>query len=246
MNGSLILVVIFTGVLSILSISFVGVMVHQSASTTYQRLHIVNLTLDPVDAAAILTATSDLQTQIANVSYTCSEESTYYYNTRAAVNSHSAVALNQSMYDVVGNCTANIATLEAKIALVSMSLTPNLGSVIQSGTIASVGTTYELRRLVFGTQLNMVYLVLPAWSGSLATSPNVVFSGFSPVLFNNGVCNSGLRPLVGLQSAQFVGTTAMTSYEVGCGGGRTITVYGTGGVGTTQLVSPLFLMVQFV
>jgi hypothetical protein len=221
-----------SAVFAIFGLSFMITM-HFRSSSTY--LHYLEL-LSVNTSATVPTNLERLEESALNKSQECSGQSVYYFNTRAAIGALDVPALSTLVSTVVSQCSSSIVALEEKIALVGSDI-PHV--VLQSGL------NYELRQVVLGAQLRLVYLYLSPWvSPMILVTPSIIYDSFAPPIVQYDSCVDGVRPLLPVQSGKFSGTVTVHSYQLSCSN-NTLAFY-TSGTGTIQLVQGLVIYAWFL
>ena len=210
-----------------------------------------------VPESMLVESTAALQQCINERNSNCSDTNTLYVNTSNTLSLLTIESLNKTLNDTLYGCMNNVTRLEELVAIVGMELTPNTPTVLISGTVTAsldgvgtmIATTYSVNRIMFGSQLGMVYLLFPPWASGITTvvsaSSVLRYNGFAPSLVNMGVC-TGVRPIL---VNRFDGI-AFSGYEIDCSvAGGEIRFYGPGvdaGGGTLQLNRPLNVLSQFL
>lgn len=248
-------------VLGIMAIAVAGYLFHNHSSLLLDKLQVTigkdyNITFPP---DTLQNNTDELQQEIGESGMECSTQNSIYLNRSAIIDSLTVDALNATLNDTISGCMNRTMAIEQLVALVGMELTPNLPTLIVSGTVTasldgsgSVATTYTIGRLVLGIEpgatLGLIIMIFPEWSSGISTfvsgSSTLRYTNFSPPLTNMGMC-SGVRPIL---VNRFDGID-FKAYELDCStpGGQ-INIYGPGVTtpGTLELNQPLNLFGQFL
>lgn len=251
---------LFDLTLAIIAMTVIGILVNHNSGALLARLvqessRDYNVFVQP---SQLVNTTEQLQDEIGERNMNCSTTNAEYVMTNQRLDALSVDALHKALNDTISGCLNRTQALEQLVATVGMELTPNLPTVVQSGTVTatldgsgSLSTTYSVNEITFGTgdELHMTYLLLNVWPGSLAVvvdpSPVLRFNGFTPGVTNVGIC-AGVRPILvnRFDGVQFVG------YELDCSvAGGELRLYGqpvTTGGGVLQLLQPLSLFGQFL
>lgn len=251
---------LFDLTLAIIAMTVIGILINHNSGALLSRLvqetsRDYNISVQPSQLAD---TTQQLQDEIGERNMNCSTTNADYVMTSQHLDELNVTALHEMLNNTIDSCLNRTQSLEQLVAIVGMELTPNLPTVVQSGTVTasldgsgSLSTTYSVNEITFGTggELSMTYLLLDAWSGSLTivadASPILRFNMFTPSVTNAGMC-SGVRPILvnRFDGLQFVG------YELDCSvAGGELRLYGqpaTIGGGALELLQPLSLFGQFL
>lgn len=215
--------VLFSISLSIISVCVVTTMISEHSTALLARLHEddFNVTVPTTD---VMNQTAAIESRISSVAVACATESSFYYSTLLRIRALNATVLN----DTLSGCRDRIAALEAKIFLVSMTLTQRNSTILSSGpgfTVASI--------------LGIAYITLDAQSAPVAHNGIVTFT-----ISSNHTCtiNDVIRPLIGTQPTYFDATPSpITSYSYHCATG--MLYFYISGAGTAQLLRPLSILI---
>ncbi len=251
---------LFDLTLAIIAMTVIGILVNHNSGLLLERLveesaRDYNISVQP---SRLVNTTQELQDEIGERNMNCSTTNAEYVMTNQRLDALSVDALHKALNDTISGCLNRTQALEQLVAIVGMELTPNLPTVVQSGTVTatldgsgSLSATYSVNEITFGTgdELHMTYLVLDEWTSSLTVlvdpSPVLRFNGFDPNVTNVGMCQ-GARPILvnRFNGIQFV------AYELDCSvTGGELRLYGqpiTTAGGVLELLEPLSLFGRFL
>ena len=209
---------------AIVAVTVMGVLINHHSGRLLDRLQrdITTQYDTSVPDSNLVNSTQELTTQVVETGMDCAETNSQYIMTTNELDASTVAKLQLRMNETIATCQNRTATLEQLVSLVSMELSPNEPTLLQTGTAmatldgaGSLAVTYSVYQMTLANSLSFVYLVIPPWSGVIGFSPmsapTLRFHSFSPDLLNLGMC-SGTRPLLvnKLEGITFSG------YELGC------------------------------
>lgn len=240
---------------AVVAMTVIGILVNHHSSLLLRDLQQdvsrdYNIT---VEVSQLVNTTHELQDEIGERNMNCSTTNAEYVMTTQRLDALNVTELQRTLNETIHTCLNRTQALEQLVAIVGMELTPNLPTVMQSGTATatlvgsgSVAVTYSVNEIVLG-ELRMTYLLLNAWPGSVPVvadpAPVLRFDGFSPSVVNLGIC-SGARPIL---VNRFSGMR-FVAYELDCSGVGELRLYAEPvvvGGGVLQLLQPVNLFGQF-
>jgi hypothetical protein len=222
MIGPLTFSVIFSGALSIISLCFSAAMISEHSTSLIGTLQLIDFANVTVPTEEVMNQTQESQRKISQTANACATESSFYYSTLLAIRATNATKLNDTL------CLARIAALEAKLFLVSMTLSQRNATILETGPGYTISS-------IFG----VTYVTLAPQNAPVTHNGVISFD------VSSRNCSSVfVRPLIGTQPTYFIATPPIVGYQFSCTTGELQFFTSDNVSGTAQLITPLSLLLS--